>query len=509
MELVANNDVLIFTDPATDPFTNNDTDKLIDENQAYITTTIGAANFDIGHNFSTGAGGLAASGVCVASRKAQGITGVSDPVGDSFYIDYVAHEMGHQFSASHTFNSTVSNCGGGNRTSTAAYEPGSGSTIMAYAGICGSANTQSNSDAYFHTYSLQQITNYITFQSGSTCGATAPTGNDIPIVTAVSGIVLPISTPFTLTGSATDATPDALTYAWEEYDLGAAVTASSNGVPNGVPFFRSFNPSVSPSRTFPQMSRLLAGQPPVRGEALPNDARTLKFRLTARDNRAGGGAISDVTVTVTTDAGAGPFVVTAPVGTGLSFGGGSTQSVTWNVANTAVLGANGLPDADGVDVANVQILFSADGGATFTVLVPSTPNDGQETVTIPVGETTQGRIMVAAVGNVFFNLAPATFAVTPSTAGEDGRAAPVAGLSSVAPNPATGRASITLRQATPGAVTVSVVDALGRRVAVLLDGEAGTEATLSLDVVGLPAGVYVVRAQGAGVQAAQRFTVVR
>ncbi len=513
LELVANNDLIIYTDPATDPFTNNNTGALIDENQAVIDQIIGTANYDIGHNFSTGAGGLAARGVCVASAKALGITGVRNPVGDAFYIDYVAHEMGHQFSGSHTFNGSIGACSGGNRSGSAAYEPGSGSTIMAYAGICatqtGDQNLQNNSDPYFHTYSLQQISSFITTGSASACGTATPTGNDIPVVTAPSGLTIPILTPFTLTGQATDATPEALTYAWEEFDLGPAGAPANNGVPVGPPFFRSFNPTPSPSRTFPQMSRLLAGLAPVRGEGLPNDARALRFRLTARDNRAGGGAFSDVTIIVNTDAGAGPFVVTAPAGAGLSFPGGSAQSVTWNVANTDMLDDAGQPDADNVDVEDVQILYSADGGTTFTTLLASTPNDGQEDVTIPAGETTTGRIMVAAVGNVFFSLAPAKFAVTPPVAGEDAVVAQATGLSAVAPNPATGRASVSLRQAAPGAVTVSVYDALGRRVAVLFDGMAGTAEALSLDVAGLPAGVYVVRALGVGVQAAQRFTVVR
>ncbi len=510
LEIVATNDQIVFTDAATDPYSSTDAGTLYGENQTVIDSRIGAANYDIGHVFSTSDGGVAGLGVVCTGSKALGVTGLPNPTGDAFYIDYVAHEMGHQFRGDHTFNGTGGSCGGGNRSGSAAYEPGSGSTIMAYAGICGTANNlQNNSDPYFHTFSLQQIAGFITNGAGSTCGTAVPTGNDIPVVTAPSGSVIPISTPFTLTGAATDATPAALTYTWEEFDIGTAGNPAANGVPTTAPFFRSFNPTPSPSRTFPQMSRLLAGTPPVRGEGLPNTAQFLRFRLTARDNRASGGAYSDVTVVVSTDAGAGPFVVTAPAGTGLTFGGGSTQSVTWNVANTDVLDDAGAPDADGVDVENVQILYSTDGGLTFTTLLASTPNDGQADVTIPVGATTQGRILVAAVGNVFFNLAPATFTVTPGTPDEAGAASAAVGLSAVAPNPATGRASLSLRQAAPGAVTVGVYDALGRRVAVLFDGVAGTDEALSLDVAGLPAGVYVVRASGAGVQAAQRFTVVR
>ncbi|HEX8385616.1 MAG TPA: zinc-dependent metalloprotease family protein [Rubricoccaceae bacterium] len=514
MQIIANNDLLIFTDPATDPYTNGGNSTLLAENQATVDARIGAANYDIGHVFETGGGGVAGLGVvCRAGQKARGETGLPNPTGDAFYIDFVAHEMGHQFRGNHTFNGSGGNCAGGNRSGSTAYEPGSGSTVMAYAGICGNNDLQTFSDPYFHAISLFEIVGYVTTGAGSTCGTVTPTNNDIPVVTATGGYVLPVRTPFVLTGAAADATPAALTYTWEEFDLGPVAGPPANGgTPTtvGFPFFRSYNPTPSPSRYFPALDRQLLNQTPRRGEALPIDARTLNFRLTARDNRAGGGAISDANVIVSTDAAAGPFAVTAPNTANLSFLGGSTQTVTWDVANTDVLDATTtLPDADGVDVENVQILYSTNGGTAFDiVLAASTPNDGSAEVVLPVTQTAQGRIMIAAVGNVFYDINNLNFAVAGFVANEE-QATSAVGLSAVAPNPATGRASFVLRSASTESVTVAVYDALGREVARLHEGPVGVEQPFTVDVSRLPAGVYVVRASGGAVQSAQRFTVVR
>ena len=510
MEIVANNDTLVFVGlPASDPFTNSDGPTLLGENQATITARIGSANYDIGHVFSTGGGGVAGLGVvCNVSNKARGVTGLPSPTGDAFYIDYVAHEMGHQFRGNHTFNGNQGSCAGGNRNGSTAFEPGSGSTIMAYAGICGSNDIQTFSDPYFHAVSLQEIVGFITTGGGSTCGATTPTNNDIPVVTATGGFILPVRTPFVLTGAATDATPASLTYTWEDFNLGAAGAPANNGVPVGPPFFRSFNPSPSPVRTFPQFSRQLAGLAPVRGEGLPTDARVLTFRLTARDNRAGGGAIGNTSIFLATDAGAGPFAVTAPNTAGLVFPRLSTQAVTWSVANTDLLDDAGLPDTDGVDIEFIDILYSTDGGTTFAVLVASTPNDGAEDIVIPNVETARGRLLIQAVGNIFFDVNNVNFSVQGIVAGEE-RAQVETGLSAVAPNPATETAAFTLRSGSTEAVTVAVYDALGRRVALLHDGPVGADQAFTVDVSRLPAGVYVVRASGSAVQLTRRFTVVR
>jgi hypothetical protein len=202
---------MVYTDPATDPFDNANTNNaLLAQNQTNTDAIIGAANYDIGHVFSTASGGVAGLGVvCRNGQKARGTTGTRTPVGDAFDIDYVAHEMGHQCGGNHTFDSTTGSCGGGNRNPNTAYEPGSGTTIMAYAGICGVTNTQLNSDAYFHVVSYEEIQAYL---GSTTCAVTTSTGNTPPSISLpASGLTLPIGTPFKLTANGYDTDGDPIT----------------------------------------------------------------------------------------------------------------------------------------------------------------------------------------------------------------------------------------------------------------------------------------------------------
>ncbi len=412
--LVSNTTSLIYTNATTDPYTNNDGSAMLTQNQTNVDNLIGSANYDIGHVFSTGGGGIAGLGVvCFAPRKAQGVTGSSRPVSDAFDIDYVAHEMGHQFGGNHTFNGVSGSCGGGNRNASTAFEPGSGSTIMAYAGICTSTNDlQPNSDPYFHVASYDEIQAYIATTS---CAATASTGNSSPLITLpASGKVLPIGTPFKLTASSFDPNNGALSYCWEEYDQvttgGAPTDAQVAG--SAVPLFRSFNPTTDPTRYFPRMASLAANTT-VFGERLPTVSRPLKFRVTVRDQNNGsqgvvGGVNSSGVVTLSSTSAAGPFVVSYPNATGLSLAGGSSQTITWNVAGTT---------GNGVNCASVNIRLSTDGGLTYpTLLLSGAPNDGSEAVTLPNVATTTARIMVEAADNYFFDISNNNFAITTSAA---------------------------------------------------------------------------------------------
>ena len=406
MIMVANNNLIVYTNSSTDPFTNNNGSTMLSQNQTTCDNVIGSSNYDIGHVFSTGGGGVAYLGcVCSSSNKAKGVTGNSAPSGDGFDIDYVAHEMGHQFGGDHTFNSTTGSCNG-NRSSTAAYEPGSGITIQAYAGICGSDNLAPHSIAYFHGYSLDQMITFSNTGGGNSCPVTTSTGNTAPVVTNMgNNCSIPISTPFVLTGAATDANGDALTYSWEERDLGSA--GAWNVQSTTAPMFRPFPPTTSPSRTFPQMSDVVNNTTTV-GELLPNQARTLKFRLTARDSRTGGGGIMhpDTNLIVTVVNAGGAFAVTAP-NTAVTWAGNSTQTVTWNVSGTT---------GSGINTANVKISLSTDGGYTYpTVLLATTPNDGSQTITVPNISTTTARVKVEAVGNIFFDISNTNFTITTST----------------------------------------------------------------------------------------------
>ncbi len=401
MVLIAGNDQIIFpgnTSPY--PYASTGACALRPENQAIIDSKIGSGNYDIGHLFAMSAGGCATgNSVCNNSTKAYGVTGTGNPVGDPFDIDYVAHEIGHQFNGSHTWNGTLGSCSPGQYVSSAAYEPGSGSTIMAYAGICGSDDLQPNSNAYFHTYSFDQIVAYSTTSTGNNCPTTTNTGNNIPTVNAGANYTIPISTPFILTGSGNDPDGDALSFCWEEFDLGPA------GPPNVStttgPIFRSFNPVNIPSRTFPKLSDIL-NNVSTKGEILPSIGRTMTFRLTARDNRAGGGGVNYESMTLTVDGSKGPFAVTSP-NSAVNWCPGP-QTITWSVNGSDALAAN------------VNILLSTDGGQTFPVtLAANTANDGSQVVNMPCSKSTMARIKIEAVGNVFFDISNANFTVGDNT----------------------------------------------------------------------------------------------
>ena len=382
MNLVSNNDLIIFID--SDSFTNSPA--MINEIQPIVDTAIGSANYDMGHGFCTTDSGIAqVSSVC-GTGKARGITGQLNPVGDPFDIDYTAHEMGHQWGALHTQNNDC------NRSADSAYEPGSASTIMGYAGIC-APNVQSNSNDYFHARSILQMTTFVL--SGGTCGAVTANGNTAPVVQAGVDYTIPRGTAFILKGAATDANGDALTYCWEQYNLQslASTTPPLNTATTG-PNFRSLSPSTSPNRYMPRFADVLQGNLTPTWEVVPNVARTMNFALTVRDNRAGGGMTNRDDMVVNFAA-VGPFQITSPNVENTTWAVGSAQTITWDVAGTT---------ANGINTANVNILISTDGGATFNTLVANTPNDGSQAITAPATATPNCRIMIEAVGNIFYAL---------------------------------------------------------------------------------------------------------
>ncbi|NQV77861.1 MAG: thrombospondin type 3 repeat-containing protein, partial [Lutibacter sp.] len=390
MVLVANNTDIIFLDATTDGFTNNTSSALIDESQTIIDATIGAANYDIGHTFSTGGGGLAQLRSPCTSSKARGITGLNNPIGDPYAIDYVAHEMGHQYGANHTFNTDAGSCGGNVNNGTAV-EPGSGSTIMAYAGLCSPNNVQNSSDAYFHLVSIREMWTNIS-SGNSNCGTQTSANNSTPSLDVLSNYIIPISTPFILKASATDIDGDNLTYTWEQLD--AEITPHPLvSTATGGPAFRSLSPTSSSMRYFPAQSTVIAGNLSTTWEVLPSVARTMKFGVTVRDNHVNAGQSASDETTITVDGNSGPFKITSQ-STNETWDAGTAQTVTWNVANSNVAPVNCL---------FVNILLSMNGGLTYPItLASNVVNDGVHNIIAPNDATNRGRIKVESVGNVFY-----------------------------------------------------------------------------------------------------------
>lgn len=397
MTLVPNNNLLVYPAAAGDPYPNDET--AIDVNTGHIDSVIGAANYDVGHVLTTGSGGVAGLGViCVNGDKGAGTTGAGNPTGDAFWIDYVAHELGHQFGGDHTFNSTTSSCGG-NRNGPTAFEPGSGSTIMAYAGICGSADLQPNSDPYFTASSLNEIRTY-TFGGGASCSDTTTNPSAVPAIAPLSNFIIPARTPFVLTGSATTTTAGTLSYDWEQNDTGS-VNNTLTADPGNGPIIRSLNPTATGVRVIPRLSNLVAGTS-LKGEILPTTNRTMTFRLTVRDNVPGFGSTNSADMTVQSVVTSGPFKVNTP-GTAVSWAGNSTQTVTWDVAGTT---------AAPISCAQVGIDVSTDGGLTYPQNAGTFPNNGSANITVPNVATTQARVRVSCVGNIFFNISAPNFTIT-------------------------------------------------------------------------------------------------
>ena len=400
LQLVANNDQIIFTNAATDGYTNNDSGKLLDENQLNVDNIIGNNNYDIGHVFSTGNGGVAYLGsVCASNIKAGGVTGSQLPQGDAFDVDYVTHEIGHQLGANHTQNNDCSS------TFATSFEPGSGSTIMGYAGIC-FPNVQTNSDDYFHSISIDQIKGFVA-GSADGCAIKIPLNNNAPSVSAGLDYTIPHSTPFELTGTATDADNDGLTYAWEQMDNTPApmppLATSDKG-----PAFRSLAPVNSPIRQFPAKGAT-KNHTPSTWEVLSSVSRDMKFRLTVRDNFSGGGNVTHDEMVLTIADNAGPFKVASPNG-GEVLAAGIPHTLTWDVS-----GSNQAP----VNCTAVDIFLSTDGGETYPiVLAENVPNDGSADISFQnTMVTANARIKIKGHGNVFFDVSDTNFQIDQSQSG--------------------------------------------------------------------------------------------
>jgi len=394
MVMIGNEADIIYFDAGTDPYGSN----LNSELQANLTSVIGEANYDIGHLVGQGGSGGNAGCIgciCVDGQKGSGYTSLAVPEGDNFDIDFVAHEMGHQFGANHTF--THQNEGTG-----ANLEPGSGSTIMGYAGITGSTDVQPHSDAYFHFFSIEQVTAHV---ASRTCDTETVLNQTTPTANAGADYIIPATTAFVLEGTGTS--DGATTFCWEQNDIGGPGNTFPSATDTTGPSFRSLTPTTSPNRYMPAFSTVLGGSLGTQWEMVNDVSRTYNFKLTVRDNIVlpigGQNAIDAMTVTV--DDTAGPFAVTsqtAPV----TWDAGTTQTVTWDVANT---------NTGTVNTPNVDIFITPDNGATFIQVATGVPNNGSYGITVPTGAvTTTGRVMVRGAGNIFYAINSANITIQES-----------------------------------------------------------------------------------------------
>ena len=405
--LVAGNDVLIDLNGDAgfsndDGFGNLDF-AILDENQVWINSKLGAGNYDIGHIFATGGGGVAQLQSVCSLTKARGATGLSSTaalMSDIFYIDYVAHEIGHQFGGNHTFNGSTWSCAGGNRNAATAFEPGSGSTIMGYAGICAEENLQDNSDATFHAGTIAEINAFVTNSAtGGSCAtilATSPVNNDPISVDAGGDKTIPASTSFSLVGSATDPDGDTLTYQWDQMDVGTATNQNTLGddfTDNAL--FRSYAPQSSPERHFPALGTQIDSLRDL-SEALPCTARDLNFRLTVRDGNSG--QATDA-VKLSVDDSAGPFRITTYNQGETIYASSGSVTLRWDVANTN----NSRIACSSVDID--LLTFSSDHSTyAVTSLESATENDGAKLVTIPDMFNEKARFRVSCSNNVFYDI---------------------------------------------------------------------------------------------------------
>ena len=487
MVIIANNTEIIFLNAGSDPYTNNNGGAMLGQNQSTINSIIGAANYDIGHVFSTGGGGIASLGSVCGSSKAQGVTGLPQPIGDNFYINYVAHEMGHQFRANHTQNNS---CQRNNATS---MEPGSASTIMGYAGIC-SPNVQNNSDAYFHAISIQEMWGFISILGGSACPVETNTGNAPPTADAGLDFTIPRTTPFILKGIATDPdTEDVLSHNWEQMNPQIGTMPPQNTSAFG-PMFRSENSLISPNRYMPKLSTVLNGQTQTTWEVVPSVSRTMKFRYTVRDNVAGGSSSASDDTVITVDGDSGPFVVTSQ-NTSTTWSPQSNETITWDVAGT---------DVAPVDSPNVDVLFSTNGGQTYDVVIAEDiPNNGSVAISAPNLNTTSGRFMIISSNNIFYDINGGVITIEGVLALDENSFENFA----LWPNPSNGSINLALTPFSNGEIKVSLYDIRGSLVYNKGFETNGSLFEKALTFNGLNTGIYFIKVSNNGISKTTKLII--
>ncbi|MGB2085543.1 MAG: reprolysin-like metallopeptidase [Flavobacteriaceae bacterium] len=404
---------LLYPNGEADPFESD----LNTEIQNLLSQEIGEQGYDIGHLFVRGeSNGDAGSvgNVCIDYEKGSAFsshpfTATNGSGGefltDYFDIDYVAHEIGHQFGAIHTFSHETENTGFNS-------EPGSGSTIMSYAGIVFGENMQRHSDPYFHYHNLQNVKNYLSFYS---CQQEVASDNQIPTVSAGSDVSIPIGTAYMLQAQGSDPDGDSLTYCWEQLDSGRVI--SSNFGPNLLmgSMNRSLPPTSQPTRMIPRLSSVLSGNltetNPTIGsnwETVALIDRDLRWGVTVRDrdqnNPSGVGFTAQDSKIIRVHQQAGPFRVRSQSSTTTLWKAGANELIQWDVANT---------NLSPINTETVSIYLSDDGGQTFPyTLLEGAPNLGNATIEVPGNiSTTNARIKIVADGNIYFAVNTSDFVI--------------------------------------------------------------------------------------------------
>ena len=494
--IIGNNDLIIFLDPNTDPYPDAavSTAALLQPNQTTCDNVIGDANYDLGHVFSVGGGGVVSQGPnpCQSGIKALGVSSTGSPQGDSFDL-LASHEFGHQWGSPHTWNGNAGNCTAGQHGGSAAVEPGSGSTLLGYAGLCGNQNLQNNPDDYYNAETIIRMTNYTINSTGNTCAQVMNTGNTPPISDAgLGGWNVPIETPIVITGNGSDPDSDPVTFSWEQSDTGPR---GSPFTPVGdAPIWRSWPAVDVPERFLPRLINVVSNNTAL-GELYPTYDRDMNFRLTVRDNRAGGGGVTIDDMSVIVHQVAGPFLVTNP-NTAVDWIEGQTELVTWDVAGTDVLPINCF---------SVNISIATDGGFNYDhVLATATPNDGSETITVPENaESDFCRLKVECASNIFYDISNAYFTISDNVGFEEVIEAGI----KIYPNPTNDVLRFIIPTENNENVTIQLINSLGQQALMINEISRTEQFSTSFDVSQLVSGIYIAQLKVGDNQYMQRIVI--
>ncbi len=493
--LIADNDRLIYTDSDNDPY-DIDAFSMLQQNRMNLNETIGRDNYDLGHvlgfALEGGVGGVASFvGNFCTEQTASGVSGYFD--NEARLIRTVAHEIGHQLGADHTWSNCGEDLNSGQRSSNTAVEPGSGSTIMSYAGSCAENDVIRTSYPFFHGMSIRQINNRLD-ETGQ-CYDLMETGNNVPTVSIASpsGLRIPISTPFELTVNASDSDGDELTYSWEQFDLGP-ISPLGSPIGNG-PSFRAFQPTELDTRVFPNRITIQFNRED-NNEVLPTFSRGFTFQAVVRDNRNGGGIVVLEPTNFSSSEMAGPFKMLSPNEEDVILSEGEDIEVTWDVANT---------DMPPINCETVDILLSYNNGFSYPdTLAHAVPNTGSASIIIPVGRTaTRTRLKVKATNSIFFDISDNYFPIVEAMVAVDETTA-ANGLN-ILPNPAKDKLWVEVEETSAAPMDLMLYNTQGKLLKNYRFSTFGKRQVL--DISEIEAGVYYLKSMQEGKQGVRKVVI--